>query len=205
MASSSYPGFPEAILADWKAVCCSVAELQLFWRFHVRFCGHKQDVAMLEDILLTPYLVLRKALLFTIVMQVRSLLDPATSFRRDNVSLARFVGLFEQDYPALHAKLTTLRQDIVAHCRDIEKWGNRRAGHADLLTVLKRETLPDVSRQHFEKAQDMMRELLHRVHAHFHGPEAPMDMPELVDGAGSLLSYIRAGRQAEVTEIEALL
>jgi hypothetical protein len=95
------------------------------------------------------YSVLRKALLFTIVMQVRSLLDPAKSWGRDNVSLARFVGLFKLNYPELHKNLTTLLQGIVAHCQDIEKWGNRRVGHADLLTFLSHETLPAVSQEHF--------------------------------------------------------
>jgi hypothetical protein len=196
---------PETFSADWKAIRSSLAELQLFWRFHVRFCGNKHDVAMMEDILQVPYLVLRKALLFTIVMQVRSLLDPAKSRGRDNVSLARFVGLFEQNYPMLHPKLTTLLQGILAHCQDIEKWGNRRVGHADLPTVLSHETLPEVSQQHFEKAQAMMLELLQQVHAYFYGPEAPMEMPELMDGADKLLSYIRAGRQADLAEIDALL
>jgi hypothetical protein len=196
---------PEPLSADWKAIRSFLAELQLFWRFHVRFCSDKQDVAMMEEILPAPYLILRKALLFTIVMQVRSLLDPAESRGRANVSLARFVGLFEQNHPTLHANLARLLQGILAHCQDIEKWGNRRAGHADLLTVLGQETLPDVSQEHFEKAQAMMRGLLHEVHAHFYGPESPMDLPELIDGADKLLSYIRAGCQAELAEIEALL
>jgi hypothetical protein len=51
----------------------------------------------------------------------------------------------------------------------------------------------------------MMRELLQLVHAYFYGPEPPMDTPELIDGADKLISYIRAGRQAELAEIEAML
>ena len=160
---------------------------------------------MMDDILQMPYLVIRKALLSTIVMQVRSVLDPPKSRGRDNVSLIRFVQLFEQDYPILHAKLSALLKGILAHCDRIEKWGNRRIGHTDMLTFLSQETLPEVSQVHFEKALAMMGELLQEVRAHFYGPEVPMDIPELIDGADKLISYIRAGRQAELAEIEAML
>ncbi len=74
-----------------------------------------------------------------------------------------------------------------------------------MLTFLSRETLPEVSQEHFEKALAMARELLQEVHAHFWGPEAPMDIPELIDGADKLMHYIRAGRQAELAEIDAML
>jgi hypothetical protein len=205
MSSASYLGLPEKFSTDWKAIRSCLGELQLFWRFHARFCGDKQDVAMMEEILFLSYRVVRKALLFTIVMQVRSLLDPPKSWGRDNVSLAHFVGLFEEDYPVLHGKLSTLLKAIVVHCQNIENWGNRRVGHADLQTFLSHETLPEVSHEHFEKALGMMQELLQQVHANFYGPEKPIDIPELIDGADKLIFYIRAGRQAEVAKIEAML
>jgi hypothetical protein len=132
MSNASYAGLPEKLSADWKAIRSCLGELQLFWRFHVRFCGNKEDVAMMEEILFLPYCLVRKALLSIIVMQVRSLLDPAKSRGRDNVSLIRFVHLFEHDYPILHAKLAALLKGIVAHCDRIEKWGNRRIGHTDM-------------------------------------------------------------------------
>jgi hypothetical protein len=206
MTTAPFPGIPERFSADWKAIRSSVAELQLFWRFHLRFCGDKQDVATMEKILQVPYYIIRKALLFTIVMQVRNLLDqPRDHTGRDNVSLIRFVGLFKQDYGELSSKLSTLLQGIITHCRDIKKWGNRRIGHADLRTVLGAEALPGISQQNFETAQMMMRDLLREVHIHFHGPESPTDLPELTDGADKLLSYIRAGYRAEVAEIESML
>jgi hypothetical protein len=135
-------------------------------------------------------------------MQIRSLLDRPTTQGRDNVSLARFVALFEKDHGALHANLTPLLDDILSHCEDIEKWGNRRFGHADRLTVLGHETLPEVSQQHFEKAQAMMCDLLRAVHGYFNGPGVHMELPVLFDGADELLSYIRDGRQAKLAEIE---
>src|SRR5713226_5126209 len=158
MSSASYPGLPEKSSADWKAICSCLGELQLFWKFHVRFCGNEQDVAMMDEILSIPYSVIRKALLFTIVMQARSLLDPASSLGRENVSLARFVGLFEEDYPDLQRKLSKLLKAIVGHCKDIKNWGNRRVGHTDRLTFLSHEVLPEDAQDDFEKALNMMRE-----------------------------------------------
>jgi hypothetical protein len=199
-------GIPEFLLPDWKSIRSAVAELRLLWRFHARFCGNQQDVTMMEDILLCPYLIIRKALLFTIVMQVRSLLDPPKSRNgRDNASLDRLVGLFKQDHPTLYAKLTTLLQGVKAHCKPIKEWGNRRVGHADLPTVLSREKLPDVPQQHFEQGLAMMRDLLQEIHACFYGADASLELQELDDEADKLLSYIRAGYQAQLNEIEEML
>jgi hypothetical protein len=117
------PGIPERLKRDWEEIRSAAEELQLFWQFHARFCGNQQDVAMMEEILFYPFRILRKALLFTIVLQVRSLLDPAKSHKRDNASLARFVELLEQDHSALHAKLAKLLKGIQDHCKSIETWG----------------------------------------------------------------------------------
>jgi|SRR5579871_3303311 len=199
------PGIPEHLLPDWTAIRSALAELQLFWQFHDRFCGNQEDVAMMMEVLLCPFLILRTALLFTMVMQVRSLLDPAKSRGRDNASLARFVGLLKEDHPALHAKLATLLKGIQDHCKPIETWGNRRIGHADLLTVAGREAMPDVPQQDFERALAMMRDLLQEVYSYFCGADASVDLRGPIDGADKLLGYIRAGREAELAAIEAML
>lgn len=209
MASNSRTGIPGHLVADWAAVRSAVAELHLFWRFHVGFCGNHQDVSLMEEILPFPYLIVRKALLFTIVMQVRSLLDRAETRRRkktlDNASLARLVKMLEADCPALHVRLTAMLDDIRAHCQPICHWGDKRVCHADRLTVLSQEKLPEVDQQHFQKALDMMREFLNQVHAEFHDAQMPMHFPEPTGDPDKLLDYIRTGHRAKQAEVAALL
>lgn len=188
------------MLATWKALCSSVGELELFWQFHVRFCGDDQDLAMMVDILPCAFRIIRKGMLFTILMQLRSLLDPARSHGRDNVSLARLMALLQKDNPTLHASLTVLLRTIRTHCEPIEQWGNRRAGHADLRTALSEDNLPEIPKEHFEEALKLIRQLLVEVHTYFHGRGAPFELALPLNEADKLLDYIRRGRQAELDE-----
>src|SRR5262249_993742 len=162
MIGESKAGLPANLTRDWTAICSAVGELHLFWRFHVRFCGNHQDVSMMEGILPFPYRIIRKALLFTIIMQVRSLLDRAETRKRektlDNLSVARLVKILESDSPALPVKLNGMLDNIRTHCEPICRWGDKRVCHADWLTAFGHEEPPEVDQQHFERALDMMRD-----------------------------------------------
>lgn len=160
---------------------------------------------MMEDALLFPYRIIRKALLFTIVTQVRSLLDPAQTPRRkevlDNLSFDRLVKTLEPDFFAPHEKLMEMLKEIKQHCEPICTWANKRICHADLLTVCGQEKLPDVDKEHFQKALDMMLKLLHVIHVYFHGPHALMALPDRDGDADKLIDCIRIARKTKQDEL----
>jgi hypothetical protein len=197
-------GLPEQVIPEWKAVCSSVGELQLFWRFHVRFCGNDENVALMRDILPFPFRIIRKAILFCVIMEIRKLMDPAESNGKINLSLDRLVQIVQPQISVeLHKKLKGLRDEIHGHCQPILRWGNKRVGHADKKVFLGEddEKLPEVDEHQFEKAVAMMRDLLREVHACIRGPEMPMHFPEPTGDADKLMDYIRRGHAAKQAEI----
>jgi len=200
MAGDQGTGLPEHVFPEWKAINSSVGELHLFWKFHSRFCGKAEEVELMQRILPFPYAIIRKGLLFSIIMEIRRLMDPA-QYRGDiNLSLERLVEVIKDHVPtALHEQLAKMREEIHAHCLPIIKWGNKRVGHAgkDMALGLATEKLPEVDEQHFESALAMMHDLLKQIHAHFNGPDTPMPFPEPTGDAEVLLDYIRTGHYAK--------
>ena len=161
----------------------------------------------MQQILPFPYAIIRKALLFSIVMEIRKLMD-SPHYRRDtNLSPAQLVELIRPHAPVvLHEKLVRMREDIYTHCQPIIQWGNKRVGHADkdMVLGLAEEKLPVVDEQEFEVALARMRGLLKEIHVHFNGPEAPMHFPEPTGDADVLLDYIRTGHNAKQGRITAM-
>jgi hypothetical protein len=212
MAGDQQTGMPEHAMPEWKAIASAVAEVQLFWRFHVRFCGNDEDVALMQDILPFPFRIIRKALLLSMTMEIGKLMDKdETTIRKTtlvNLSLRRLVKLLNPHCPdLLKSRLGTMLDELETLYEPIGLWRDKRFGHSDkeMVLGLGPKPFPDVEQQRFEQVLALMRDLLKAVHTHFNGADEPMYFPEPTGDADRLLDYIRTGHNAKQRELEGLL
>jgi hypothetical protein len=197
---------PADVIPVWDHIWGTVAELHRFWRFHVDLCGNAQHVALMQEILLGPLVLIRKAVLSHITMGVGRLLDRPKYGKRANLSFAHLLESI-QPYtpPDFAAKMATMLDDAAAHCEPLLLWRDKRFGHADKAHVLGTgaERLPEVEQEAFEKALAMLRDLLAEIHAHFNG-RGSMHFPEPSRDADNLMKYVREGYKAEQARIAEL-
>jgi hypothetical protein len=195
---------PEDVIPVWDHIWGTVAELHRFWKFQVDLYGNKEHVALLEEILLGPLVLIRKAVLSHITMGIGRLLDRPNYGKRANLSFAHLLETIQPHAaPEVARRIAAMRDNAATHCEPLLLWRDKRFGHADKDHLLGVERLPDVEEQAIEKALTMLRDLLAEIHAHFNGPGA-MHFPELGRDVDDLMKYVRRGYQAERAEIAQL-
>jgi len=208
MTGHQAEGMPEDVTPEWNAVKSAVAELQLFWNFHVRFCGNDEDVAVMRQIIGFPFLIIRKALLVSITMEIGKLMDKdETTIKKKtfvNLSLRRLVKSLGPHCPdPLKSRLATMLDDLKTLYEPIDLWRDKRWGHSDKEMVLGLGPipLPEIPQQQFENVLGIMRQVLQAIHAHFNGTDVPMHFPEPTGDAERLIDYILTGHKAKQAEI----
>jgi hypothetical protein len=206
-------GVPATLLRDWTALCSAVSELQLFWRFHLRFTGNKEDVHFMQDQMLPAYLVIRKSLLVALVMQIRSITDGPESRagkeKRANLTFEHFLKeLRSLCPPEFHAKLAGIVAELRTHCKPFRHWGDKRFAHADRLTVLggnSESGLPAISQPCFQKAFRLMNDFVTSVHRHFNSRSSPAPLCGHKDPAAGLFELLHLGLDAKRAEVAVLI
>jgi hypothetical protein len=195
---------PEDVIPVWDHIWGTVAELQRFWKFHVDLYGNEQHVSLLEEILLGPLVLIRKAVLSHITMGIGRLLDRANYGKRANLSFAHLLETIRPHAtPEFAKRMTDMRDNATSYCQPLLLWRDKRFGHADKNHVLGVERLPEVEQEAIEKALAMLGDFLAEIHAYFNGPGS-MHIPELGRDADDLMKYIRRGYEAERAEIAEL-
>jgi hypothetical protein len=162
----------------------------------------------MQEILLVPFALIRRALLISITMGIGRLLDKGESRARGkmrtNLSFARLLKIIEPYAPdGLKSKLSLMLTELETLCKPIDLWRDTRFGHADKEMVLGTgdQGLNDVERETFEKALGSMFELLKVIHVHFNGFEAELLFPVPVGYANILIGFIQDGANARRAEI----
>jgi hypothetical protein len=114
---------PEDVIPVWDHVWGTVAELHRFWKFHVDLCGNEQHVSLLEEILLGPLVLIRKAVLSHITMGIGRLLDRANYGKRANLSFAHLLETI-QPYvtPEFAKRMANMRVAAASHCQPLLLW-----------------------------------------------------------------------------------
>jgi hypothetical protein len=195
---------PEDVIPVWDHVWGTVAELHRFWKFHVELCGNEQHVSLLEEILLGPLVLVRKAVLSHITMGIGRLLDRANYGKRANLSFAHLLETIRPHVtPEFSSRMAGLRDNAARHCNPLLLWRDKRFGYADKDHVLGVERLPEVEQEAIEQALALLHDLLAEIHAYFN-PPGSMHFPELGRDADDLMKYVRRGYDAEKAEIAEL-
>src|SRR5882762_7421077 len=91
MSINSAGTMPDDVTLEWNTIWSAVCELHWFWKFQSDLCGNAQHVALMQDILPFPFMLIRKILLFSITMGIGRLLDAAEYKKRPNLSFARLL------------------------------------------------------------------------------------------------------------------
>jgi hypothetical protein len=195
---------PVDVIPVWDHVWGTVAELDRYWRFHVGLYGSEKYVSLLQEILLGPMLLIRKAVLSHITMGIGRLLDHANHGKRANLSFAHLLDTVRPHVtPEFSARLAVMLDQADNDCKPLLLWRDKRFGHADKDHVLGVEQLPEVAQESFEKALTVLRDLLAEIHAYFNGPGL-MHFPAAGRDADDLIRYIQQGHDAERAEIARL-
>jgi hypothetical protein len=192
---------PPEVKTVFDAVCSTVCDIYCYWRFHVELCGNPQDVNLMQDILLVPFHLIRRAFLTTVTMGVGRILDPAVQGPNANLSFDRLLAALRPGHATLHARPEPMLADAKRLCIPILTWRNKRFGHADMPIGLgtAADPLPEIDQRAFEVALASLRRVLEETYCHFN-PGAQMPFQDMAGSAEAMMRYIRRGREAEIAD-----
>ena len=99
-----------------------------------------------------------------LLLRVCRLTDPATTGRKENLTVARLPDFCEQYGAALHDQMKRLVDEAAKEAGFARDWRNRRISHSDLPTVIgKAEPLAPASLQNVTSALDAVHAVLNPI------------------------------------------
>ena len=179
----------------WNAIC----HLNLSMAAYSQLYSSKEVLEILNSSARRFFSLLQSWLPWTIYLQIGRLTDPAQSGTRSGLrSNASFVGFVKVLRDAGEtAAADALDKDYKALEPDVQKIRNirnRMLAHADLQTVLRKESpLPDISHEELEALVDKIGKTYNRIDARFRGKQTNFEGMGTSTGVDALTAFLERG------------
>jgi len=188
--------FGEVYSALWQ----QLAWLHRKWGHYVELFGTSPDrIALLNDTAPNSFRTVQDSLREDVFLNIARLTDSPKTAGKEKFSFKRLPIMFAD---------TELRNEVEEKLAVLEMatdfsrdWRNRKLAHGDLALALSRVTAPlaPASRAHVNEALHAMGQVLNTISLHFLGSSTIFEFSGKsgASGAGSLLHYLLAGKEAE--------
>jgi hypothetical protein len=172
--------------------------------FKTLYCTSDESVRMLDSAAALFFQMCRELLRDDIILTVCRLTDPAKSsvgkVSKSNLSINYLLEMIPPGEATIQESLRSMLPGIEVHCEPFRKHRNRRIGHCDVETRLKRSAslLPDIGLNAAEELLHRIAQLLNAVERYYDGNEEPYTEGVNASGnAGELLKFIRRKKDLE--------
>jgi len=198
---------PPQLTDAWGFLHTEVVWLHGRWEIYDNLYGASPErIDLLNRTAPTFFAMLQSILLNDVQLTLSKLADPATTFKRPNLTLETLLhGITGLPEPQLATKLTPVLATYRAACEKVKARRNKDIAHFDFATQIapgrKAEVLPGPSRQEIDTALTALREFMKEVFGHFEGKHMAYELFSLHDGAHQLLLLLKQGvRYDELVE-----
>jgi hypothetical protein len=198
---------PEKIREPFVWLCQDLVGLQTKWDFFEHLYDSQENAALLSELALASFNVIRGALVTDFVMGISRLTDPPQSGRapvQDNLTLSALV-LMCADVPEA-AEWQLQCDNLKTIAEPMRRQRNKRLAHRDLNTAInpKESPLPGVSKADIKRFLQGATDLMNMILQHFDDAELYFHGPTH-GGAESLLFWLNLGKASADREREAML
>jgi len=197
---------PQSIRPLYDELCTEVVWLHARWKIYRQlFAESPKRIELLNECASTLFFVIKDLLIGEVQVTLSKLTDPASTGKKENLSLERLQAEIDAlGDQALATHTQAILADLQKACAPFRVWRNKRLAHLDLSTALKStpDPLPGISRQMIEDALHLVREHLNAIPRHFDDSEVAYEhfIMQTSDGDG-LVSVLKAGmRYEELTQ-----
>jgi hypothetical protein len=146
------------------------------WKdFKTLYCSDDDTVQLLDDAASFFFQIVREVFRDDIILTVCRLTDPASSsvrgVRRSNLTIEHLIAIIPSADSSLHKTLNSMLPTIKSRCAKFRDHRNRRVGHYDLNTRLKRPyaILSGIGVKDADEALEGIADVLNAVEMYFDG------------------------------------
>ncbi|HKU73982.1 MAG TPA: hypothetical protein VJR02_08695 [Pyrinomonadaceae bacterium] len=198
---------PSEIRAVFTALQDEVFWLHAKWNIHRQLFGTSEErIDLLNDFGPDLFQIIYDSLLHDVLLTMSRLTDPATSFKKENLTLSRLTNMIEEtDYKDLLTEIRALQTKTDEHCEPFRRMRNRVIAHNDLAAALSHhhDPLPDITRQMIDNGLSSIRDYMSAIDTFFDATETDYKQPHLRGDGDSLIHYleeVRAYHQHRLTK-----
>jgi hypothetical protein len=198
---------PEKMREPFVWLCQDLLALQTKWDFFAHLYDSQENAALLSELALASFNLIRAALVTDFIMGISRLTDPPQSGRdpvQDNLTLGALVQMCA-DVP--EAAMWQRRCDhLKTVAEPMRRQRNKRFAHRDLNIAINpmESPLPGVTKADIQRFLQSATELMNLILQHFEDVELHFHGPAH-GGAESLLFWLKEGKASADREREALL
>jgi hypothetical protein len=143
--------------------------------YKMLYCTDDDTIQLLDDAASFFFQIVREVFRDDIVLSVCRLTDPAISsvrgVRRNNLTIEHLISTIASADSSLHKTLNSMLPTFKSRCAKFRRHRNRRVGHHDLDTRLKRPhaLLPRIEIKDTDEALEAIADVLNAVEMYFDG------------------------------------
>lgn len=189
---------PSETKAVFEALQDEVIWLHAKWNIHRQLFGTSEErINLLNDFGPDLFQIVYDSLLHDVFLTLTRLTDPATTFKKHNLSLERLTKMIEAS--GHNELLTILQKNQSEHDKQGEPFRqlrNQTIAHSDLGTALTfdREPYPFISREMIEEILKNIREYMTAIDMYFDETETDYKDPHLRGDGDSLIYYLKKAK-----------
>ena len=176
---------------------------EVFW-LHAKWIVHRQlfgtseeRIDLLNDFGPDLFQIIYDSLLNDVLLTMSRLTDPASSFKKENLSLSRLRNMIEEtDHKEFQTEISALQAKTNDQCEPFRRFRNRVIAHNDLAAALRHhhDPLPDITRQMIENGLSSIRDYMSAFDTFFDATETDYKQPHLRGDGDSLIHYLEEVR-----------
>lgn len=185
-----------------KALDYKVTYLHATWQVYVQLFSAKADLELLSETGGFAMGVVQRELIDSVLLGIARLTDPPSTGKFQNLSLRRLADRCLHEAKGNASSRQTLRDDLLVHlnvislrAENIIRHRMKRIAHTDLSMLRPEEHPPGIPRNEIEEALGLIRDYMNRINLHEGEGETQYDKVLFSPDGGSLLFYLRFGRQ----------
>lgn len=189
---------PSETRAVFEALQDEVIWLHAKFNIHRQLFGTSEErINLLNDFGPDLFQIIYDGLLHDVFLTLTRLTDPATTFKKHNLSLERLTKMIEASG---HSELLPVLQKYQSRsdkqCEPFRQLRNQAIAHNDLGTALTfdRDPFPFISREMIEEVLKDIREYMTAVDMYFDETETDYKDPHLRGDGDSLIYYLRKAK-----------